>query len=202
MVNIPKRTKGKLKADLGCKKMYKYYLKNIKSVESIAGGETTGSYKLTQKEYTSILKDINKKITEVIIKENFEYKIPCNLGTISMKQSKVNYELDEKGELVVSNLSIDFKATKDLWNNDEESARLKRVVYHTNEHTNGNRMAYWWKKSKKCPFGMRPYYFLPCREMKRTPARLLKDENLSLMFFEQSTKHKDNIRIFKNKNKV
>lgn len=202
MLEIKKRTSGKYNADIKTEDIYKYYLNNIKPIESLGGGKTTGAYKIKQKEFASIIKDINKRVIEIIVTENFEFKIPCRLGLISMKQSKVVYKLDENGELKVKNLSIDFKATKDLWLADEEARINKNVVYHTNEHTNGNRMAYWWKKTRNCVFGINVYYFLPSRYMKRTPSKFLKDKDLKLMFYEQKTKDQINQTIYNNKNKV
>jgi hypothetical protein len=202
MVEIKKRTKGKLNSDIGTPEIYKYYLKRVKPIESLAGGLTTGSYKIKPKEFGKILKDANKAVLDLIVKENFEFKIPCSLGFLSMRQSKVKYKLDNNGELMVRNLSIDFKATKDLWKVDEDAYKARSVVYHTNEHTNGNRMAYWWKKSKRPPFGCKVYYFLPCREMKRRPAKLLKNKELSLMFFEEQTKAQKNLLIYNNKNRA
>ena len=180
-----KRTEGRHKADIGNYELYRYYLKGVKPVESLSGGKTIGSYAVTQSEYTSILEDINTSIIRLIVLENFEFKIPCNLGYISMKQKKVEFKLDDNGELITRNLSLDFKATKALWASDEEARKNKTKIFHTNEHTNGNRMSYWWSKKGARTKGIAAYYFVACRNMKRAPAQFLKDKDFSLAFFEK-----------------
>ena len=201
MIDIKKRGKGKINSDIKALDLYNYYKKNIKPVESLSGGKTLGSFDIKQKDYTKILKDINGSIAKIIVTENFEFKIPCGLGYISMKQKKIDFKLDENGELYTKNLSVDQKATRDLWNSDEESRLKKVLIFHTNEHTNGNRMAYWWSKAKTKTFGLSNYYFRPCRTMSRMPAKYLKDSNYNLMYFEKLTEKDKNILIYNNKNK-
>ncbi len=180
---IYKRTEGKYKADIGNTELYKYYLKGVKPIESLSGGKTIGSYSISQTEYTTILEDINSSIIRLIVLENFEFKIPCNLGYISMKQKKVEFKLDADGSLNTKNLSIDFKATNALWDTDEEARKNKIKIFHTNEHTNGNRMSYWWSKKGAKTKGIKAYYFLPSRGMKRAPSKFLKDKDYSLAFY-------------------
>lgn len=201
MIEFSKRTKGKRNSDVKARDLYKYYLKNIKPVESLAGGKTLGSYSITQSEYSEILKDINKNITDIIVTENFEFKIPCGLGLLSMKQKKVEYKLDEEGNLRTKLLSVDFKALKELWTNSEESRINKVLVFHTNEHTDGNRMKFEWSKFHARCFGIETYYFLPCRRMKRSPAQFLKNKDLKLRFYQTHTRVDKNLLIYNNKNK-
>lgn len=202
MLIIKKRTQGKKKADIKAKELYKCYLSNIKPIESLAGGNTTGSYKISQTEYSSILRDINKEITKTIVLENFELKLPYQLGYLMMKQKPLKYELDESGELITKSLSIDYKAVRDLWSVDEEAREARLKIYHTNENTNGNRMTFIWdKRGSKC-FGIRPYYFTACRDVKRMVAKYLKSEDLNLCFFERHDIKDKNLLIYNNKNKV
>lgn len=179
-----KRTEGKYKTDIATKDLYKFYKKNLKPVESITGGLTLGSYDITEKQYSNILKDINLAIVQMVILENFEFKLPYNLGRFSMVQRKITYELDANGDLKTKRLSVDYKSTKDLWEKDED-ARLKKIlIFHTNEHTNGNRMSYRWSKKGCAVTGLKVYFFLPCRQVKRAPAEYLKNSEYKLCFFE------------------
>lgn len=192
---IPKRTEGCRNADIVTHDLYLYYKSQIKPVESITGGETYGSYNITETIYSSILKDLNALIIDAIVLENFEFKLPYRLGVLSMVQKKVPYKLDENGNLMTKYLSVDYKSTKELWRNDSEALRLKSLIFYTNEHTDGNRMAYRWSKKQVGVTGIDSYYFLPCRKMKRRPAELLK-ENKGLCFFENTT-YKDKMeKIF------
>lgn len=194
-----KRTEGKYKADIGTKDLYDYYLKNVPMIESLSGGKTRGSYQMKQSEYAAILKDINISITRLMILENFEFKLPCQLGVISIKQKPIKYELDRNGELNTKILSVDYKALRELWSTDEEARKNRTLVFHTNEHTNGYTMKYWWTRRKSRVKGIHLYYFVPCRQMKRAPASYLKDPDLKLSYFEEPSK--PNERKYNNLNK-
>lgn len=182
---IPKRTEGKRKANIVNKDFYDFYLSQVKPIESISGGSTLGSYELTSTQYSNILKDLNSSIIDIIILENFEFKIPFGLGTLSMVQKKVKFRLDHKGELNTKNLAVNYKETRKLWERDEQARKDKKLIFHTNEHTNGNRMNYYWsKKVSKC-VGIKAYGFLACRSVKRKPSIFLSDPDKKLMFFEK-----------------
>jgi len=189
-LNIPVRTKGKHKTDIKNSDLYKFYRKNIPSIESLSGKITSGSYDIKAKEYSDILKDINDNIINIIILENFELVLPYRLGTLSMKQRVVKFKLDKDGNLNTKNLSVDYKATKELWSNNLEAKNNKTLIFHTNEHTNGNRMSYWWSKKKAFVQGVSAYYFLPCRQVKRKPTEFLKNADNKLLFFETPKKTK------------
>jgi hypothetical protein len=185
---IKKRTKGKYLTDIKTKDLYKFYINGITPIESISGGKTRGEYDLKEKEYSKILKDLNLEIIKLIILENFEFKIPCSLGTLSMKQSPIEYKLDEKGELNTKYLTADYKATRALWLKDEEARKAKKMIFLTNEHTNGYRMSYWWSKSGARIVGIAAYYFVACRQVKRAPVNYLKNKELGLTFYQKKKK--------------
>ena len=185
MYQPKKRSAGKLKTDITTKDLYKSYLKNLKPVESITGGMTLGSYNISEKTYSNILKDLNLMIVQAIILENFEFKLPYGLGMLSMVQKAIKYKLDDNGELLTKYLSVDYKATKDLWSKDNEARIKKNLVFHTNDHTNGNRVSYRWSKKNCKVAGLQVYFFVPCRKVKRAPAEYLKNSDYKLTFFEK-----------------
>lgn len=182
---IKKRTKGKYLTDIKTRDLYKFYMASIIPVESIKGGMTKGEYDVKEKTYSDIIKFLNTEIIKLIILDNFEFKIPCNLGTLSMKKSPIQYKLDENGELDTGYLTVDYKATRELWLKDEEARKAKKLIFLTNDHTNGYRMAYVWSKKTANVKGIAVYYFLPCRQMKRAPVQYLKDKELGLSFYEK-----------------
>lgn len=180
---IKKRTKGKFLTDIKTKDLYNYYMESITPIESIKGGKTRGKYDITQQEYSAIIKDINLAIVKLVILENFEFKIPCNLGTFSVRQAPVRYKLKEDGELNTKILTADFKATRELWLKNEEARKAKKLIFHTNEHTNGNRMTYWWSKKGAKASGIAVYYFQACRQVKRLLKDYIMDKDLGLNFY-------------------
>jgi len=197
--NIPKRSEGKKKADIGNKDLYEFYISQLKPVESIAGGETLGSYDIKAKLYGEILRELNSSIFDLIILENFEFKIPYGLGKLSMVQKKVKFKLDENGELKTKNLAVNYKETNQLWKENPEAREKKTLIFFTNEHTNGNRMSYLWsKRGAKCQ-GLESYYFLACRTIKRKPNKFLSDPDLKLMFYEKPlTKREQYLKLIHN----
>jgi len=189
------RTKGKHNAGIKTRDLYNYYISQLKPVDSILGGKTLGSYNISEKLYSEILKEINISIIRLIILDNFEFKLPSGLGKLSMVQRPLKYKLDENGELETKYLSLDYKATKDLWKSDPEAFKNKTKIFHTNEHTNGNRMAYKWSKKNNTVGGLDSYYFLACRQVKRAPSAFLKDPDLKLCFFEGYKRESTYVRV-------
>ncbi len=186
---IPKRGKGIKKSDTKKKDIYQFYKDNLKPISSILSNEETiGEYDISSKLHSDILKDIHTGIQEIMILENFEYKIPYSLGLLSLKQKKIKVELNADGELDTNKLKVDYKATRDLWKSDKEAMESKSLIFYTNEHTNGNRMSWWWSKKGAKTLGIGVYYFKPCREMSRIPAKYLKDKSLNLQYFEAPKK--------------
>lgn len=183
---IPKRTKGKHITDVKTKDLYNHYIDNIPKIESLSGGITSGSYDIKEQEYSKILKDINSSIIEIIILENFEFKLPYFLGILSMKQKKVVYKLRRNGDLNTRKLAVDYKALKELWSRDEEARKNKTLVFHTNEHSDGYRISFFWSKMGANTIGIAAYYFMACRKVKRLPAMLLKTSEKKLIFYDKN----------------
>lgn len=73
--------------------------------------------KLTKNQYNSLLGVYFKNVREFLL-EGGDYKIPRKLGIF--KIIKVKDDL--------RSLKIDFKATRELWEEDEESRKEKRKV--------------------------------------------------------------------------
>lgn len=197
---IPPRSEGKRNADIKNIDLYKYYKANMPEIESLAGGKTSGSYNITAKEYATILKDINNNIIDIVIMENFEFKLPYGLGLFSVTQKPIKLKLDKDGNLSTKNLSVDYKATKALWNSDKESFEKRIKIFHTNDHSNNNRMSYTWSRKKSYVLGIRAYYFVACRQVKRRLPKLIKEFNLTF-FMTPLTKSEKNERLYNIKNK-
>ncbi len=205
---IPKRGKSLVKSNTKTKDIYQFYKENLKpiytfkeNIEENKENKTLGEYDISSKMFSNILRDINKELIKIMILENFEFKIPYRLGLISLKQKKIKIKLDENGELETKNLSLNFKATKDLWKEDDEAKKNKSLIFYTNEHTNGNKVSWWWSKKGANTLGIKVYYFKPCREMSRSHTPYLKDEKLNLQFYEAPKKLKYMFDPNFNKNK-
>lgn len=183
MIEIKPRGKGKLRTDIKTVDLYNYYKSNLSTVESIAGGETQGKYNIKAKLYSDILKDLNQELKQLIIFQNFELILPYRLGTLSIIQKKTKLKLDSKGELVTRNLAINWKATKDLWKQDETARLNETKIFHLNEHSDGNKMFWKWSKLKSKVEGIYCYMFIPSRTTKRYLASCIKDRDNKLQFY-------------------
>lgn len=127
--------------------------------------------------HSSVLNDFNKEISKAIMEEAYEYLLPFRLGTLRIKKYKAHYKIDEETGKIAGNLPVNWKATNELWANNPEAKEAKKMVYHTNEHSNGYQ--YKWNFSNyrsNCP-NKSAYCFVPSRTNKRTLAALIKDED-------------------------
>lgn len=63
-------------------------------------------------------------------------KLPCNMGYIVATKIKVDVKVHENGELDLENsrLLVDRKATLDLWKENPEAKKLKKLVYRDLEY--------------------------------------------------------------------
>jgi hypothetical protein len=69
--------------------------------------------------------------------------LPERLGNMFIRGQKKKLRFNENGDILNGN--INWKATKELWNTNEEAKLEKRLVYNFNEHTNGYTYSLIWK---------------------------------------------------------
>jgi len=120
----------------------------------------------------TIIKNTGALITEKLL-EGHAISLPKKLGVLQIKGVKTKIRYDENGNPM--NLSVDYKATKDLWKTCQECKDRKQVVFHLNEHTNGYKYKFYWTRNRVfCP-QKDLYKFVPARAVKRNMAKLIKD---------------------------
>ena len=100
-----------------------------------------------------------------IIEDNLPFKMPCRLGVLRVKKSKMNYKDKNK-------LKVDWKTSKEA----------NKIVYHLNDHTNGYKFRFWWEKRGPIK-NLSVYSFTPIREYKRLLSSILKDKNRTIDYF-------------------
>jgi hypothetical protein len=134
----------KYKITGGISDIYKMYKK-----ESILNG----SQIIDKKTFTKICYEFNKRISNKIITESFEFKIPFGLGYVRIKETKPKLRV-KNGKLQTHKMCPNWNETKKLWNRlypdktwDEiRSIPNKKIIIHTNEHTDGSVMRWYWDK--------------------------------------------------------
>ena len=128
-------------------------------------------YYLTRKEYNEILKEFNSRLVDLMLFESYIYKMPCNLGRISIRKKKVEPYFDEDGKLV-NNLPVNRRETKKLWDEYPE-LRNKKYVYHHNEHSDGYVAKLLYEKNYAKFVGKSQYFFKPTRTIKQEINKIL-----------------------------
>jgi hypothetical protein len=182
------RSINKIKVDHATPELYKAYIKKLIDKDS--------AYNIKKPLFTKVLKELNTGVINLMIKSNFVFKIPYRLGELSITKNKVKYRLDEDGKLITKYLPCDYKATRALWDTDSEAKENRILVYHTNEHTEGYKLNFYWKKQKSYVKGMSIMQFIACRWAKREIPKQI-SLHPELNFFERpNTK-----RTYKFKNK-
>jgi len=184
MLEIKKRGKGKYNNDFGTKDCYDAYIKNIDKNELPLGSDYTNtSYFVNFNTYKEVIKQMNKLVMDSLINNNSEFTIPYRMGELSVKKRKVKIRLDSEGNVIKKALPVDYKATKELWVNDPEAQKNHIKIYLFNEHFDGYKCLFHWKKKDINTKGIKPYCFRPTREYKRELAKQIKT-NPNIDFYE------------------
>lgn len=100
---------------------------------------------LTYSKYAKILRRFNVLIGEVIVNNEYSYKLPAKLGIITVKKVKTFIKfVDGK---VKTNLPIDYKETNKLWEIDPVAKSERRRIYIENKHSNGYKYKFVYNKT-------------------------------------------------------
>lgn len=174
-----KRGKSKVKADYKFNDIYKYY-KSLYSDDSY----------LSKQQLRELYKEIFENIVKMIVLDNMQFRMPANLGYLRIKKKRTEPTINKEGELDTRLLSIDWKATKQLWQEkypgmtSKEIAAIpdKPVVRELNEHTDGYRYVWFWEKLTSTVPNQAAYYL----NMTRTNDQILSGASKvnHLNFFE------------------
>lgn len=109
---------------------YKLYKETVENPVDIK------TYLLLTAEYNKFL--INKVL------EGKEVTLPSRMGTLSILGKKHKIKIGENGEIL--GLAPDWVETKKLWEKSPEAKEAKKLIYHTNSHTEGVRYKFLWAK--------------------------------------------------------
>jgi len=193
-----KRTKGKYTTDIRVKEIYNYYsLFYFKEYPTTKEGVVSkipkihrkGKYYVSLTLFSKILKDFYKGISEEILK-GYYFPLFSRMGNISIRKMKLTFKVDDTGELI-TNAPIDWKSTLDLWQEDEDAKNQKILVRHINTHSNGYIYRWFYDRGLANFRNKTKYAFIPSRENQRNLAKLIKDENNEIDFYNRPRKKYD-----------
>lgn len=108
--------------------------------------------KIDKKQFLAVSYDITKTISDMIIRESLEYRMP-GLGYLRIRKAKAKLKIRE-GKIDVNKNIIDWETTWKYWNEkypnkSRKEIKLiegKKVFFQVNRHTDGNVMRWYWDK--------------------------------------------------------
>ncbi len=171
--NQEKKGQRKYLIDYGIKDYYKFYKIHADSYVTKSKYDTE-EYQFKNpiveyKEFTSILREFFSIMSNEIMQNNEEFKIPYKFGSISIKKFKPKVYTKRS----TIGLPIDWAASK----------KLGKKVYFTNDNRDGFVYRWKWTKQYKSMRSVNWYKFISCRANKRALAVVLKDKTKD--FLEQ-----------------
>jgi hypothetical protein len=120
--------------------------------------------KLKKKEFTKI----NYMYMEFLINKVTSGSLvhfPAKTGTLCVAGSKMRIKRGDDGKIM--GMSIDWKNTLKYWKENPKAKESKKMLYFTNEHTDGYRYKYRWSKVNINALNKFLYRFVAARANKR-----------------------------------
>lgn len=128
---------------------YNFYINSI---------DKGSQYDITVEQFKNIFGDFSKFISNEVIDQSKEYKLPCRLGYLSVIKSKPKTYTSKS-------LKIDY----------HESKVQNKLVYFTNVHSNFYKYRYYWDKHSMLTPNKSKYQFIASRANKRRLAQVIKN---------------------------
>ena len=107
--------------------------------------ETTINEIVDSKTYIDYANEFNKFLADKVT-EGYEITLPARLGTLSVIGKKQKVRVDEHGKIF--GLAPDWVKTKELWDNNPKAKEEKKLLYHTNNHTDNTIYKFLWSKNR------------------------------------------------------
>lgn len=175
----------RIKKKNGIREIYKFYLNRFTKQEIQSG------LVVDYKTFSEIIREFNLELSRILIDEGTEFKLPARLGFFRIKKYKKKIKLNEDGSIDKSKMSVDWKATKELWKReypgiDKDSLKQikgKPLVYHLNEHTDGYKFFLYWNKKGSNAVNRSVYSFIFTNVNHRWLAHTLKT-NHEVQYYE------------------
>jgi|TARA_R110001592_G_scaffold59062_1_gene179123 hypothetical protein len=170
------RGAGKTKGNIKKNDFYKHYKENAK--EEI----------ISKPLYNSFIKELLTTFSKAIVKLGLELKIN-KVGKFRVRSKQLHF-FNKDGTRAKS-LKVDWQATWSFWHekhpnlSKEEIIDLKnkQVIYHQNDHTDGEFYEHYWDKLTNVLKYKSFYVFKPSRQYSRLIAEVVKDPNRKVFYY-------------------
>jgi hypothetical protein len=138
---------------------------------------------IDRKKYVSLCHLINTTLSDRIIKESMDFRMPHRLGTLSIRKSKLKICV-KNGKLEKNKMIVDWGKTWEYWNKEYPGMTRKEInaidgkiaIYNMNEHTNGYIMGWNWDKSTCNIHNQTVYSFRPTKRNRLALAEWIKSD--------------------------
>lgn len=172
-------------------------MKSLTQTEGVSGVLSYGLYKLYRKRFTKrdtscdanvqyvqwlrICKKFNHMKMDSILNGHI-FNMPFRLGSLGIIQYKRRINFDKNGKLLTKGLVPDWHKTYVLWKKlypecktqqDYKKVPHKKVVYRTNEHTDGRIFRFHWKKKYCNVKNISAYQFVIGKQYKKKLASII-----------------------------
>lgn len=145
----------KYRTEVTVKDFYKFY-RNIFKYKKFKTKYADNTTLLVREPlFRKILNDMFKLIAYDLAYKGTQFTLPCMMGIIGLRKKKMDFNFLLNENL----LQIDYAASR----------KYKKIIYHTNDHSNNYRYRWYWKRKSK-----NAYKFVPCRALKREAAKVIK----------------------------
>ena len=139
---------------------------------------------INREKYVNVCYLINQKISDKIIKESFEFKMPGKLGVLSIRKNKLKIFVKD-GKLQKNKMIIDWGKTWEYWLQEYPGLTRKEInalegktpIYNMNEHSNGYIMRWHWDKLTCGVKNQTVYYFKPTKRNRLELASWIKSDD-------------------------
>jgi len=133
---------------------YRYYKKKYK--------QTNVSRKL----FGDITREFYELIVPEIVKNNYIFRMPANMGKLFIKSKPYEIKFDEDGNVDKRKLAPNWKKTKELWKKQYPDLTMqeiynipnKKLVYHLNDHSDRRIFKWFWDKTNSIVKNQQLYY--------------------------------------------
>lgn len=116
-----------------------------------------------------------------------DFMMPFRVGVLGIRKRKIKVTLNPDGSIDKRYLRPDWKATNDLWKEDEKAKENKQLVFHLNKHFGGFNCKWFWDKSTCCVPNQTAYSLVMTRGNKRKLAKAIFEGDVD--YYEQKPKN-------------
>lgn len=158
-INLTETRNHTVKCDYGVKDYYKFYKNEMGGV-------------VDAKQYNTIFRELVVEMCNIVIENNYRYKLPGRLGFITTRKYKNKVKYIE-GNLI-NTYPPDWGSTLKMWKEFPELHEKKQIVRCENKHTNGHTYRILYIKSNADYKNKKIYKMRFNREFKRAFNKYIK----------------------------